>query len=82
MLRQRCRTSRTDAVAMIRNQLAAMGNAFTVRIAGATLPVSGSSQAGWGVTYGDDPPTSYRYGTLDELAFALINLSIVDDGTA
>ena len=82
MVRQRCRTQRARTVAMIRTQLASMGNAFTVRIAGATLPVSGNSEAGWDVAFEKEVPTSYLYGTLDELAFVLINLSIADDGTA
>ena len=67
---------------MIRTQLASMGNAFTIRNAGATLPVSGSSEAGWDVVFADGAAKSYHYGTLDELAFVLINLSIADDGTA
>jgi len=67
---------------MIRTQLASMGNAFTVRISGATLPVSGSFEAGWDVAFEHEVSPSYRYGTLDELAFVLINLSVADDGTA
>lgn len=82
MTRQRCRAPRESGATMIRNQLASMGNAFTIRIAGATLPVGGSSEAGWDVVFGDDLPHAYRYGTLDELAFVLINLSIADDGAA
>jgi hypothetical protein len=71
------------AAITIRSQLESMGNAFTVRIAGATLPVFGSTENGWDISFSDDQrPNRYRYGNLDELAFALINLSVADDGNA
>jgi len=73
----------TRPAVTIRSQLQSMGNAFTVRIAGATLPVFGSTKNGWDISFADDQrPTRYRYGNLDELAFALINLSVANDGNA
>jgi hypothetical protein len=82
MIRQPRHAIRAQRGAMFRTQLASMGNAFTVRIAGATLPVSGSSEAGWDIAFEHEVSQSYRYGTLDELAFVLINLSVADDGSA
>lgn len=45
---------------------------FSVRIGHESISVSGSQGAGWSVFAGED----YRYATLEELVFVLINLSL------
>jgi hypothetical protein len=54
---------------------------FSVRIGQESIHVTGSQVSGWSVAAGED----YRYATLEELVFALINLSLALDtdlGTA
>ena len=48
---------------------------FSVRIGQESIHVTGSQGAGWSVVSGED----YRYATLEELVFALINLSLALD---
>lgn len=48
---------------------------FSVRIGHESIHVTGDQAAGWSVVTGE----SYRYATLEELVFALINLSLALD---
>lgn len=48
---------------------------FSVRIGQESIHVTGSPVAGWSVASGED----YRYASLEELVFALINLSLALD---
>ncbi len=62
---------------MVHAQLAALGPEFNVRVGEDSLEVKGSVELGWEVLQGDVAgPCPYRYETLDELAFVLINLSL------
>lgn len=74
---------------MLRSQLASLGNDFVVHVGSESLPIAGSVEAGWSIATDEMLALSaiggagdYRYGTLDELLFALINLSLVSDGEA
>lgn len=57
---------------------------FVVKVGGESLSVYGSIAAGWivGPLDGDTTAAPFRYRTLDELMFALINLSSTADGNA
>lgn len=48
---------------------------FSVRIGHDSIDVTGDQIAGWSVVPGED----YRYASLEELVFALINLSLAID---
>ena len=48
---------------------------FSVRIGHDSISVTGSEGVGWSVIPGED----YRYATLEELVFVLINLSLALD---
>lgn len=74
---------------MLRTRLASLGNEFVVHIGSEELPVAGSVEAGWAIAgelralpAADGGVASYRYGTLDELLFALLNLSLATDAEA
>jgi len=75
---------------MLRTQLAKLGNEFVVHVGSESLPIAGSIESGWSIAAGDVLALTsstggrgdYRYGTLDELLFALINLSLVSDAEA
>jgi hypothetical protein len=66
---------------MVRSQVSAMGSEFVVQVGAESISVSGSLDAGWSVAT-EGLPNSYRYRSLDELVFALINLSVAQDGQA
>lgn len=76
---------------MLRTQLANLGNEFVVHVGTESLPVEGSAESGWAIiaaremlafSASEDGGVDYRYETLDELLFALINLSLVSDAEA
>ena len=75
---------------MLRIQLASLGNEFVVHVGTESLPVAGSVESGWAIAAGEmlalsvssGGAASYRYRTLDELLFALINLSLAPDAEA
>ena len=49
------------------------------------FPVYGDEQSGWSVDPGDlypQMPMSFRYRSLDELFFALVNLNVSGEGRA
>lgn len=62
---------------MVHTQLAALGPEFNVRVGEDSIEVKGNVALGWEVLHaGDAGRCPYRYETLDELAFVLINLSL------
>lgn len=65
---------------MVHAQLTALGPEFSVRVGDESIAIHGTIERGWFVgrhAEGDDAaPATYRYATIDELAFALINLSL------
>jgi len=66
---------------MVHQQLATLGPEFAVRIGEESIAVQGSMELGWIVLYAGDPGYgAYRYSTVDELAFVLINLSLTLGG--
>ncbi|GIW41153.1 MAG: hypothetical protein KatS3mg076_1730 [Candidatus Binatia bacterium] len=49
------------------------------------LPVYGDEESGWSMEAEDlapHTPRAFRYGTLDELFFALVNLNVTEEGEA
>ena len=49
------------------------------------LPVYGDEQLGWSLEAGDlypQTPSWFRYGSIDEIFFALVNLNICPEGQA
>jgi len=66
---------------MVRSRVSAMGSDFVVQVGTESISVSGSLDAGWAVA-AEGLGDSYRYRSLDELVFALINLSVARDGQA
>ncbi len=49
------------------------------------FPVYGDETSGWSMSAEDfaaGVPAPYRYRTLDELFFALVNLNVADEGQA
>ena len=60
-------------------------NVRLLRIGTDVLPVYGDDETGWGVYQGDlypAAPAQYRYRSLDELFFVLVNLNITTCGRA
>jgi hypothetical protein len=54
-----------------------------VQVGKESLPVLGNMRSGWTIGADSSPDvSSYRYTSLDELLFALINLSVATDGIA
>jgi len=66
---------------MVRSRVSAMGSEFVVQVGAESIAVSGSLDAGWAVG-SEGSSDAYRYRSLDELVFALINLSVARDGQA
>lgn len=66
---------------MVRSRVSAMGSEFVVQVGAESISVSGSLDAGWAVG-SEGIGGAYRYRSLDELVFALINLSVARDGQA
>jgi hypothetical protein len=59
-------------------------NAQFLRIGLEVFPVYGDEASGFTVFTGDlapETPTPFRYQTLDELFFALVNLRLASEGT-
>ncbi|MEO8605461.1 MAG: hypothetical protein ABI629_23025 [bacterium] len=66
---------------MVHQQLAKLGPEFAVKIGEESIAVKGSMELGWVVLHaGDSDHSPYRYATVDELAFVLINLSLTLGG--
>ena len=64
-------------------QLPAPIRGFLLEIGTMTFPVYGDATIGWSIIRRDIMDvTPYRYGTLDELVFALLNYSLVSAGDA
>jgi hypothetical protein len=62
---------------MVHTQLAKLGPEFSVRVGDESIAIRGTMECGWTVAYGDGcAAVAYRYATIDELAFVLINLSL------
>jgi hypothetical protein len=62
---------------MVHTQLAKLGPEFSVRVGDESIAIRGTMERGWTVSYTEGSPASaYRYATIDELAFVLINLSL------
>lgn len=60
-------------------------NVRLLHIGADVLPVCGDEEVGWGVYQGDlypDRPAGYRYRSLDELFFVLVNLHLTKCGQA
>ena len=56
---------------------------FLLEIGTLTFPVYGDAMNGWSIVRRDIlDETPYRYGTLDELVFALFNFSLASGGDA
>jgi hypothetical protein len=66
---------------MIRSRAVAVGSEFVVQVGAESISVTGSLDAGWSVAM-EGAADVYRYRSLDELVFALINLSVARDGQA
>lgn len=66
---------------MVRSCVSATGSEFVVQVGSESISVSGSLDAGWAVGT-EGTGDAYRYRSLDELVFALINLSVARDGQA
>lgn len=61
---------------MVHAQLTALGPEFSVRVGDESIAIHGTMERGWFVGRDEAAPITYRYATIDELAFALINLSL------
>lgn len=60
-------------------------NATLLKIGLEVFPVYGDEKSGWSVDPGDlypRMPTWFRYRSLDELFFALVNLNVSPEGQA
>ncbi len=71
------KTTRSHSEVAIRTQL--------LKIGLEVFPVYGDENSGWSVDAGDlypQIPSWYRYRSLDELFFALVNLNISPEGQA
>ena len=57
---------------------------FVVQVGTESFPIHGSAQAGWllTTTAPGAAPGPYRYDSIDELIFVLINFSVASDGRA
>lgn len=56
---------------------------FLLEIGTLTFPVYGDATVGWSIIRGDIlDVTPFRYGSFDELVFALLNYSLVAAGDA
>ena len=57
---------------------------FVVQVGTESFPVHGSAQAGWQLTATAPgaSPGPYRYTSIDEVIFVLINFSVATDGRA
>ncbi|MDX2166628.1 MAG: hypothetical protein SF182_06175 [Deltaproteobacteria bacterium] len=65
------------SAAMVHRQLAKLGPEFSVRVGDESIAIRGTMELGWTVSHSDGAPAvAYRYATIDELAFVLINLSL------
>jgi hypothetical protein len=61
----------------------AVARGFLLEIGASVFPVYGDAAAGWSIVRRDIiDSTPYRYATLDELIFALVNFSLQDSGSA
>lgn len=61
----------------------AVARGFLIEIGTSVFPVYGDAANGWSVERRDIiESTPYRYATLDELIFALVNLSLQVGGSA
>jgi hypothetical protein len=68
---------------MTRSDLTTSTGEFVVQVGKESLPVLGNMRSGWPIGADSSPDvSSYRYTSLDELLFALINLSVATDGIA
>ncbi len=63
---------------MVHTQLAKLGPEFSVRVGDESIAIRGTDEVGWtiGQAADDCRAVAYRYSTIDELAFVLINLSL------
>jgi hypothetical protein len=61
---------------MVHTQLAKLGPEFSVRVGDESIAIRGTMERGWTVSYTEGSAAAYRYATIDELAFVLINLSL------
>ncbi|MCK6557336.1 hypothetical protein L6Q96_22580 [Candidatus Binatia bacterium] len=60
-------------------------NARLLKVGLEVFPVYGDERSGWSVDPGDlypQMPAWYRYGSIDELFFALVNLNFGPEGKA
>ena len=60
-------------------------NVRLLHVGSEVFPVYGSDQAGWALQAGEifpETPAPYRYGSLDEIFFALVNLNVSPEGRA
>lgn len=60
-------------------------NAQLMKIGMEVFPVYGDEASGWSVDpvdLGPDKPQGFRYRSLDELFFALVNLNVSPEGRA
>lgn len=56
---------------------------FLLEVGSLTFPVYGDAAQGWSIVRRDIADgTPFRYGTFDELLFALLNFSVVSSGQA
>jgi hypothetical protein len=61
----------------------AVARGFLIEIGSSVFPVYGDAARGWSIVRGDIiDATPYRYATLDELIFALVNFSLHESGSA
>jgi hypothetical protein len=66
---------------MDRQQLEQLGPEFSVSVGSESIAVHGSPAVGWTIANPESAGgLAYRYTTIEELVFVLINLSIALDG--
>lgn len=66
-------------------RLQALDKGFLLNVGNEVYPVYGSDQLGWTLDSGDlhsEVATQFRYQSLDELFFVIVNFSISNNGTA
>jgi len=67
---------------MTRGNSPTLEDRFVASVGTEGLPIVGSEENGWTIWISGFYGGSYRYSSLDELMFALINLSVANDGNA
>ena len=70
---------------MINTHRAVAVGARLLRVGAEVVPVYGDDESGWSVDPGDlypQTPVAYRFRSVDELFFALVNMKVCPEGKA